>query len=304
MLYMKHTETFMNTIQKYIDVLALLLLFATVFLGYRYLALRTTLENVQQEAQHKEDQFINQLAVRNLDIATLESENEELREALDREQDKLRDLGEEVEDLTDTLGDLEKLNELDKELLQKYSKVSFLNEHYVPSRLVDIDEDYLYDESQEMQIHREVEPFLEDMIEDADDDDIKLFIRSAYRSFGTQAILKQGYTVSYGSGANAFSADQGYSEHQLGTTVDFTTTGLNGGLNGFGNTPAYEWLLDNAHKYGFTLSYPEGNAYYIFEPWHWRFVGRDLARDLHRREKHFYDLDQRDINEYLLEIFD
>jgi len=62
--------------------------------------------------------------------------------------------------------------------------------------------------------------------------------------------------------------------------------------------------LANAHKYGFTLSYPEGNQYYVFEPWHWRFVGEDLARDLKRDERHFYDLDQRAIDGYLLEIFD
>jgi hypothetical protein len=63
--------------------------------------------------------------------------------------------------------------------------------------------------------------------------------------------------------------------------------------------------LDNAHRYGFILSYPEGNDFYIFEPWHWRFVGRDLARHLDRNEDEtFYTMDQRDINEYLLEIFE
>src|SRR5690606_18737682 len=108
----------------------------------------------------------------------------------------------------------------------------------------------------------------------------------------------------YGSGANAFSADQGFSEHQLGTTVDFTTTGLGGGLQGFGNTPAYQWLVQNAYKYGFVLSYPEDNAYYVFEPWHWRYVGEDLAEDLHDDDQHFYDLPQREIDQYLLHIFD
>ena len=52
------------------------------------------------------------------------------------------------------------------------------------------------------------------------------------------------------------------------------------------------------------LSYPKGNAYYIFEPWHWRFVGKDLAKDLHRHKEYFYDWDQRDIDEYLIDFFD
>ncbi len=227
-----------------------------------------------------------------------------LLESLQAEQERLRALGEQVEDLTGTVGDLEKLAEIDKELLQKYSKVFFLNEHYEPSKLVDIDEAYLYDENTPQQIHRDIRNYLEDMIEDAADDGVTLYVRSAYRSFGTQASLKTGYSVTYGSGANAFSADQGYSEHQLGTTVDFTTTGINGGLDGFQNTPAYTWLLKNAYRYGFVLSYPEGNAYYQFEPWHWRFVSRDLARYLDKKDLHFYDVDQRVIDEYLLDFFD
>ncbi len=63
-------------------------------------------------------------------------------------------------------------------------------------------------------------------------------------------------------------------------------------------------MLDNAHRYGFILSYPEGNEFYIFEPWHWRFVGEDLARDLDRADAHFYDWEQREIDKYLLTIFD
>ncbi|HEY4526280.1 MAG TPA: M15 family metallopeptidase, partial [Candidatus Paceibacterota bacterium] len=132
-----------------------------------------------------------------------------------------------------------------------------------------------------------------------------IYVNSAYRSFDEQLALKGQYSVSYGAGtANQFSADQGYSEHQLGTTLDFTTTGLSGGLAGFDQTPAYDWLEKNAYKYGFVLSYPEGNQYYMYEPWHWRFVGEDLADDLHDSGRNFYDMDQRDIDPYLANIFD
>ena len=108
----------------------------------------------------------------------------------------------------------------------------------------------------------------------------------------------------YGAGANQFSADQGYSEHQLGTALDFATTEIGAGFDGFEKTDAYRWLLDNAYQYGFILSYPQNNNYYQFEPWHWRFVGRDLAKKLSKEDKNFYDLDQREIDEYLISFFD
>ncbi|PIR45351.1 MAG: hypothetical protein COV09_01915 [Candidatus Vogelbacteria bacterium CG10_big_fil_rev_8_21_14_0_10_50_13] len=238
-------------------------------------------------------------------LAAEEERNNQLAEALTAEQERLRRLGEQVGEITGAIGTLEKLAELEPELLQKYSKVYFLNEHYSPERLKNISAELLYFEDRPEEVDARVWPFLKDLLAEAKEDGIELYVYSAYRSFGEQGSLKSAYTVSYGSGANRFSADQGYSEHQLGTTVDLITPGVGGALNNsFSQTKAYEWLLANAHKYGFTLSYPEGNQYYVFEPWHWRFVGEDLARDLKRDERHFYDLDQRVIDEYLLEIFD
>jgi hypothetical protein len=52
------------------------------------------------------------------------------------------------------------------------------------------------------------------------------------------------------------------------------------------------------------LSYPKNNKYYIYEPWHWRYVGVSLATWLHDNGKYLYDVDQREIDEYLLTIFD
>lgn len=232
---------------------------------------------------------------------------EELKDTADRlndEKDRNDEMEDRVNDLAGTVSDLDKLSKTDEELLQKYSKVYFLNEHYIPDSLRQIEDQWKYDESRDHELHSKVVPFFEDMMEDALDDGVELWVVSSYRSFEYQSQLKGSYTVTYGSGANAFSADQGYSEHQLGTAIDFTTKGLNGGLEGFGSTAAYEWLLSNAHKYGFTLSYPQNNTYYVFEPWHWRFVGTELAEDLHDAGAHFYDWDQRKINAYLLNIFD
>ena len=235
-------------------------------------------------------------------IATIEETKLSLSSTLQQEKENLED---QLGDISGTVQTLEKLSKTDPELLQKYSKVFFLNEHYAPERLATIDAEFLYSEIRPEKISAPVSPHLEDLLEDAKDDAIPLYIKSAYRSFDEQEALKGQYTVVYGAGsANQFSADQGYSEHQLGTAVDFITTGTGGALAGFEQTAAYQWLLKNAHTYGFILSYPKDNGYYIFEPWHWRYVGVRLAKDLNTDGEYFYDLDQRKIDEYLVSLFD
>jgi LAS superfamily LD-carboxypeptidase LdcB len=237
-------------------------------------------------------------------IADLRNDNNLLSQALEAEKAKNASFESQIGELAGTIGRLDQLSRTDKEILQKYSKVYFLNENYVPEDLSQIPTDYVYQKGRTESAHTKVVPFLTEMIEAAKRDGVNLEIISAYRSFKEQASLKSNYTVVYGSGANRFSADQGYSEHQLGTTLDFTTDKLGAGYTAFKSSPGYQWLLDNGYKYGFMLSYPEGNKYYQFEPWHWRFVGKSLAMRLHEEKQNFYDLDQRVINNYLINIFD
>ncbi|MFA6274411.1 MAG: D-alanyl-D-alanine carboxypeptidase family protein, partial [Candidatus Paceibacterota bacterium] len=189
-----------------------------------------------------------------------------LTDVINQTQEKNNSLENQFSKITDTVGTLEKLSTTDPELLKKYSKVYFLNEHYVPISLTDIDSNYIYTKSTNIQIHSDVFPHLEKLLDANKADSLSLQVLSAYRSFTTQTILKDNYKITYGAGANKFSADQGYSEHQLGTTVDFTTEKLNGSLIDFDKTPEYTWLLENAYKYGFIISYPAGNTYYKFEP--------------------------------------
>ena len=228
-----------------------------------------------------------------------------LTNVLQKEQEKNSNLVSQVDEISNTVGALSKLSKTDPELLKKYSKIYFLNEHYVPISLSDIGVDFRSTKSTNYQILTDVLPHIEDMINDSNADGLGLRTLSAYRSFVAQANLKSNYVVSYGAGtANRFSADQGYSEHQLGTAIDFTTVKLNGVLTGFDKTPEYKWMGENAYKYGFVISYPAGNAYYKFEPWHWRFVGVELATKLHDDNKYFYDEDQRVIDNYLVNLFD
>ncbi|HEY4496416.1 MAG TPA: M15 family metallopeptidase [Candidatus Paceibacterota bacterium] len=201
---------------------------------------------------------------------------------------------------------LQKLSATDPELLKKYSKVYFLNENYTPAHLTQIPQEYVYSNTKQEQFLTEAWSFLQKLLLVAKNDNIPLYIKSGFRSFAEQQTLKSVYTFTYGAGtANSFAADQGYSEHQLGTATDFIMGGLNGELNNtFDNTTAFRWLIQNAYKFGFELSYPKGNSYYTYEPWHWRFVGVKLATYLHDQNKNYYDMDQRDIDVYLVNIFD
>lgn len=276
-----------------------------VALGYATYHFYGAAEAAQSDLASTTAAYASSTAEWTAKLGRLESENEELREELEEEQDKNNDFERQIKKIAGTVGDLEKLSKTDKQLLQKYSKVYFLNEHYLPSQLALIDKDYWANPDKPLEIHAGVWPHLEELLEEAAEDGVALKIASAYRSFGTQAVLKNSYRVTYGAGtANQFSADQGYSEHQLGTTVDFTTPALGSSFDGFGSTEAYTWLTKNAHRYGFILSYPPNNSYYQYEPWHWRFVGEDLARQLYRDGQYFYDWDQREIDEYLINFFD
>jgi LAS superfamily LD-carboxypeptidase LdcB len=211
-----------------------------------------------------------------------------------------------VGSISGTVTTLEKLTNTDPELLQKYSKVFFLSENFKPARVAQIPQEYVYSNSKEEHFNADAIFFLQSMLARAKLDGVELFVKSAYRSFDEQQLVKAQHVTAYGSGtANAFSADQGYSEHQLGTTVDLVTSGINGQLtDAFDKTPAYQWLLQNAYRYGFILSYPKGNAFYEYEPWHWRFVGVKLAQELRNRNLGFYALDQREVDAYLATIFD
>ncbi len=286
--------------------------------GYRYHRLSVALDASRVELATTSAAFTAEAATREIYINELEASTTALRTALTEskndyyillnrlavfETDNIA-LQEQMTALAGELGILNKLSKTDRELLQKYSKVYFLNENYVPGSLATITPEYLFAKDKPLQIHTNVALHLTQLLDTASSTGNPLLVTSAYRSFGTQAQLKSTYVVTYGSGANKFSAEQGYSEHQLGTTVDLTTLKVGVPSIKFEGTLGYVWLTQNAYRYGFIMSYPKQNTYYQFEPWHWRFVGVALATELHNEGKYFYDLDQREIDTYLVNIFD
>lgn len=294
-----------------LSVLLIFMLIATGYFGYQTITLKNALARYTLESTNaltQKEQALTQLQKKNTELSdtlkTASADLEDLRDDYRQEKDKNDEFDDKIRKISKTVGVLNKLSKTDEELLQKYSKVYFLNENYIPSNITQIDDTYVLPGKDPMFFHGDALPFLDDMIDEAADDGVDLKIVSAYRSFDYQQALKGQYTTVYGSGANTFSADQGYSEHQLGTAVDLTDPDTGGTYTSFAQTDAYKWLLRNAYRYGFTLSYPEDNDFYVFEPWHWRFVGVELAEDLHDEHAHFYDWDQRKIDEYLIKIFD
>jgi zinc D-Ala-D-Ala carboxypeptidase len=112
---------------------------------------------------------------------------------------------------------------------------------------------------------------------------IRLRVVSAYRSYWSQRSVFASWVNRVGyAKAVQYSARAGHSEHQLGTSIDFSFVG---GLDpwyyvDFATTRAGAWLKANAHRFGFIMSYPKGaqqQVCYGYEPWHYRYVGRTLA---------------------------
>lgn len=135
---------------------------------------------------------------------------------------------------------------------------------------------------------------LVNMITDMQAASLQPTIISGYRSYSAQAIARQKWVEKEPDRVNILSAPPGFSEHQLGTVVDFGSPELADVVGQediefhtyFYKTSEGVWLLENAHNYGFTLSYPfEATELtgFFYEPWHYRYVGAELATYLHEQ---------------------
>lgn len=130
---------------------------------------------------------------------------------------------------------------------------------------------------------------------DAKAEGYSLKVASGYRSFADQRYIYNGYAAESGqAAADRFSARPGHSEHQSGLAFDVNHPDSNQLLTSFGDSPVGQWIAENAHRYGFIIRYPEDKESvtgYMYEPWHLRYVGTDLAAVLRESglclEEHF-----------------
>ena len=111
-----------------------------------------------------------------------------------------------------------------------------------------------------------------------------LCINSGYRSYSSQTLIHDAKVAALGKTAGEkLAARPGYSEHQTGLAIDVSTTQLGCRIGPFGVSKASKWIATNAWQYGFVVRYPNGKTPitgYVWEPWHLRFVGLELAADM------------------------
>lgn len=143
-------------------------------------------------------------------------------------------------------------------------------------------------DADEMKLRQEAASALEEMFAAAEQDQLKLMISSAFRSYNFQTGLYNRYVKQQGQAtADTQSARPGYSEHQTGLAVDVEPASRECEVEVcFGDMAEGQWVAANAYKYGFVIRYPEGKQAitgYIYEPWHLRYVGKALAREVHKQ---------------------
>lgn len=157
-------------------------------------------------------------------------------------------------------------------LVNKYHK---LDENYEPSDLTIIDSKYA---SGTQKLRKEAKIKFEEMASDMAKENLKIYAGSTYRSYTYQKGLYDRYVKKDGfAAAETYSARSGYSEHQLGLAVDIVNDKWDYLSE---NDKEYDYLVKNSYKYGFILRYPRGSEYitgYMFEDWHFRYLGIELA---------------------------
>ena len=175
--------------------------------------------------------------------------------------------------------------DISKDYLLLVNKYYHLGNDYVPDDLVNINNKYYYGDGH--QIRKAAYDAFIDMWNQANMEGIYFIINSGYRSFEDQQEVYDFYKNNYGTTyADSIAARPGYSEHQTGLSIDifsteYTTT------EAFKNSTHYEWLVNNAYKYGFIQRYQsdtEDVTGFTEEAWHWRYVGVEAATYLHEHD--------------------
>ena len=160
------------------------------------------------------------------------------------------------------------------------NKYNYLTEDYIPENLEPIDIAYA---RSGMQLVREAKEAFETLSEDAKKEGKNIIAMSSYRSYDYQVNLYDNYVATDGKeAADTYSARAGYSEHQTGLAVDVYNKVLP--YTSFEETEEFNWMQENAYKYGFILRFPKDKVNitgYQYESWHYRYVGKEAAKYIH-----------------------
>jgi len=166
------------------------------------------------------------------------------------------------------------------DLIRLVDKQHSLPSDYVPPDLVSLNNHDLTLYKSNLYLRQIALPSLLAMVHASRVAATDLPIASTYRSYGLQKAIFEWNVSTYGlKEAERESAHPGTSQHQLGTAIDFGDI-----TNAFAATAGGKWIAQHGWEYGFTISYPKGYEQltgYMYEPWHFRYIGVPAARMLH-----------------------
>jgi LAS superfamily LD-carboxypeptidase LdcB len=162
-------------------------------------------------------------------------------------------------------------------LINKNNKLS---NDYIPYDLEPISLEF---SCKDKLLRHEARISFEKMAKDAKKENMNIIAVSTYRSYDYQEKLYNNYVKNYGFYyAETCSARAGHSEHQTGLAVDIADLTLD--YDNFESTKEFIWMKNNSYKYGFILRYPKACFHitgFKYEPWHYRYVGYDIAKYIH-----------------------
>lgn len=166
------------------------------------------------------------------------------------------------------------------ELLVLVNKYNVLPSGFKQYNLVNMGREYTVNDGKEYKLAGVAYESYVKMYDAAKKDGLSMKVISAYRTENYQRNLYNNKVATTGkTNADNYSARPGSSEHQTGLAVDISST-----KGTFENTPEFRWLKKHAHEYGFILRYPKGKEWitgYSYEPWHYRYVGSDVATKIY-----------------------
>ncbi len=156
-----------------------------------------------------------------------------------------------------------------------------LNENYIPIDLEKINLEYSCENKYLRKIAKDN---FEKLAHQAKVEGFNIIAVSTYRSYDYQKKLYNNYVKDKGYYyADMASARPGHSEHQTGLAVDIADSSLD--YDNFENTKEFNWVKNNAHKYGFIMRYPKAKFHitgFKYEPWHYRYVGINIATYIYK----------------------
>ena len=165
-------------------------------------------------------------------------------------------------------------------LINKNNK---LNDNYVPNDLELININYA---CKDKYLRHEARINFEKLASFAKKEGYNIVAVSTYRSYDYQEKIYNNYVQKKGFYyADMASARAGHSEHQTGLAVDVSDLSLD--YDNFESTKEFNWMKDNAHKFGFILRYPKASFHitgFKYEPWHYRYVGIDIATYIYKND--------------------